>query len=178
MVIPSDQNVNHWLKPSMMPSWRQLTTENLHHTSYYLHDDVIKWKDFPRYWPFMQEIHRSPVNLPAQRPVTRSFDVSFDMLLNIRLSKQSSGWLFKTPSHSLWRQCNEENNGHISVTGVFTSKADAIYPPPQLRVVFDKRYRCWNLKVFVGLQTEKCNFAKVGKFVMGFLTSFLTILSR
>ena len=26
------------------------------------HDDVIKWKHFPRYWPFVLEIHRSPVN--------------------------------------------------------------------------------------------------------------------
>ena len=29
-----------------------------------LHDDVIKWKHFPRYWPFMRGIHRSPVNSP------------------------------------------------------------------------------------------------------------------
>ena len=28
------------------------------------HDDVIKWKYFPRYWPFVREIHRSPVNSP------------------------------------------------------------------------------------------------------------------
>ena len=27
-----------------------------------LHDDVIKWKHFPRYWPFVWGIHRSPVN--------------------------------------------------------------------------------------------------------------------
>ena len=26
-----------------------------------LHDDVIKWKHFPRYWPFVRGIHRSPV---------------------------------------------------------------------------------------------------------------------
>ena len=26
------------------------------------HDDVIKWKHFPRYWSFMRGIHRSPVN--------------------------------------------------------------------------------------------------------------------
>ena len=26
------------------------------------HDDVINWKHFPHYWPFVQEIHRSPVN--------------------------------------------------------------------------------------------------------------------
>ena len=28
------------------------------------HDDVIKWKHFPRYWPFVRVIHRSPVNCP------------------------------------------------------------------------------------------------------------------
>ena len=28
------------------------------------HDDVIKWKHFPRYWPFVRGIHRSPVNFP------------------------------------------------------------------------------------------------------------------
>ena len=29
-----------------------------------LHDDVIKWKHFPRYWPFVRGIHRWPVNSP------------------------------------------------------------------------------------------------------------------
>ena len=28
------------------------------------HDDVFKWKHFPRYWPFVRGIHRSPVNSP------------------------------------------------------------------------------------------------------------------
>ena len=28
------------------------------------HDDVIKRKHFPRYWPFVRGIHRSPVNSP------------------------------------------------------------------------------------------------------------------
>ena len=27
-------------------------------------DDVIKWKHFPRYWPFVRGIHRSSVNSP------------------------------------------------------------------------------------------------------------------
>ena len=30
----------------------------------YIHDDVIKWKHFPCYWPFVRGIHRSPVNSP------------------------------------------------------------------------------------------------------------------
>ena len=30
------------------------------------HDDVIKWKHFSRYWPFVRRIHRSPVNSPCK----------------------------------------------------------------------------------------------------------------
>ena len=30
------------------------------------HDDVIKWKKIPRYWPFVWGIHRSPVNSPQK----------------------------------------------------------------------------------------------------------------
>ena len=33
-------------------------------TTTMVHDDVIKWKHFPRYWPFVRGIHRSPVNYP------------------------------------------------------------------------------------------------------------------
>ena len=51
----------------------------------------------------------SPVTgeFPSRRPMTRSFDVFSDPRLNKRLSKQSWGWWFETPSLSLWRCCNE-----------------------------------------------------------------------
>ena len=58
-------------------------------------------------------LHRPPVNspasgeIPAQRPVTWSLDVFFDLCLNKRLRKQSWGWWFETLSHPLWRHCNE-----------------------------------------------------------------------
>ena len=55
------------------------------------HDDVIKWKHFPRYW----------------RPVTQSFDVFFDLRLDGRLSKHSCGWWLETPSCPLWCQSND-----------------------------------------------------------------------
>ena len=53
-------------------------------------------------------VGNSPVTgeFPSQRPVTRSFDVFFDLRLNKRLSKQSWGWWFEMPSCSLWRYCN------------------------------------------------------------------------
>ena len=40
------------------------------------------------------------------KPVTRSFDVFFDLRLNKRLSKQPWGWWFETPAWSLWRHRN------------------------------------------------------------------------
>ena len=50
----------------------------------------------------------SPVTgeFPLQRPVTQSFDIFVDLRLNKRLSKQSRGWWFETPSGPSWRQCN------------------------------------------------------------------------
>ena len=48
-----------------------------------------------------------PGEFPTQRPVTRRFDVFFDLRLNKRLSKQSWGWWFETPSRSLWRHRND-----------------------------------------------------------------------
>ena len=47
-----------------------------------------------------------PGEFPTQRPVTRIFDVFFDMRLNKWLSKQPWGRWFETPSWSLWRQYN------------------------------------------------------------------------
>ena len=61
---------------------------------------------------------KSPVTgeFPAQRPVTRSFDVFFNLRLNKRLSKQSWGWWFETPTHPLWRHCN-----------IYSAKCHALY---------------------------------------------------
>ena len=47
-----------------------------------------------------------PGEFPAQRPVTRSFNVFFDLCLNKRLSKQSWGCWFETLPCPLWRHCN------------------------------------------------------------------------
>ena len=57
----------------------------------------------------------------TQRPVTRSFDVFFDLRLNKRLSKQTWGWGFEAPSRPLLRYCNVTLNLHACkiVTGTF-----------------------------------------------------------
>ena len=53
-------------------------------------------------------VGNSPVTgeFPTQRPVTRSFDVFFDLRLNKRLSKQWWGWWLETLSRPLWRHHN------------------------------------------------------------------------
>ena len=53
----------------------------------YIHDDV-------------------PGEFPAQRPVTRSVGVFFDLRPNKWLSKHWWGWWFETPWCPLWRHCN------------------------------------------------------------------------
>ena len=57
----------------------------------------------------------SPVSgeFPAQRPVTRSFDVFFDLRLNKQLNKQSWDWWLKTLSRSLWWHCNENDSAPV-----------------------------------------------------------------
>ena len=75
------------------------------------HDDVIKWKHFPRYWPFVRGIHRSPVNSPHKGQWCGASMFCFsDLRPNKRLSKQSWGWWFETPSDPLWRLCNAAPN--------------------------------------------------------------------
>ena len=70
------------------------------------HDDAIKWKHFPHYWPFVRGIHHSPVNSPHKGQWCRALFFSFDVRLNQTLSKQWKRWWFEISSHSLWCHCN------------------------------------------------------------------------
>ena len=56
----------------------------------------------------LQNAGNSPVSgeFPTQRPVTRSYDVFFDLHPNKRLSKQWWGWWFETLLSPLWRHRN------------------------------------------------------------------------
>ena len=79
--------------------------------------DQSVWNNMKTSWRHQKETfsallalcaENSPVTgeFSSQRPVTRSFDVFFDLHLNKRLRKQSWGLWLETPSHSLWRHCN------------------------------------------------------------------------
>ena len=112
-----------------------------------------------------------PGEFPAQRPVTRSFDVFFDLHPNKRLSKQWWGWWFETLSSPLWRHRNGLSNDRLMLlqirerdpanTGLLTSKMTAALqngrlvndqctniwsnsiPPPRA---------AWDVSDFIGIQ--------------------------
>ena len=60
--------------------------------------------------------------IPTQRPVTRGFDVFFDLRPDKQLSKQSWGWWFETPSHSRlhrWSHPTDYNGcNYLSMLGL------------------------------------------------------------
>ena len=89
-LLDSESGIDPWQSP---PSHSQ-------------HDDVIKWKHFPRYWPFVRGIHRSPVNSPHKGQWRGALMFSLICTRINGLSKQSWGWWFETPSRPLWRHCN------------------------------------------------------------------------
>ena len=88
------------------------------------HDDVIKWKHFPRYWPFVRGIHRSPVNSPHN-------DLWRGALMFSLISVWINGWVNNREAGDLRHYCahydviammtnytelylNQKNGSHVS----------------------------------------------------------------
>ena len=59
------------------------------------HDDVIKWKHFPCYWPFVRGIHRSPVS-----PLPKASDAVFSLIC-----AWTEGWVNNRDAGDLRRHC-------------------------------------------------------------------------
>ena len=106
-ILWSVYNILHWLWPQFCCALILVVSYRIHPT----YAPIFPW------WRRQMETFsalpalcasNSPVTgeFPSQRPVTRSFDVFFDLRLNKRLSKLSWGWCFETPPYSPWRHCN------------------------------------------------------------------------
>ena len=63
-----------------------------------IHDDVIKYKHFPRYWPFVLGIHRSPVNSPHKGQWRGAFMFSL-------ICVWIDGWVNNREAGDLRRYC-------------------------------------------------------------------------
>ena len=86
------------------PLWPRLRLTQI---KAWVNGDFIKWKHFPRYWPFERGIHRSLVNSPHKGQWRGALIFFFDLRLNKRLSKQPWGWWFETLPRPLWRHSDE-----------------------------------------------------------------------
>ena len=60
LYIWHDATLDVWLNNNLGSSIRLASLPATRHS----HDDVIKWKNFPRHWPFLRGMHRSPVDSP------------------------------------------------------------------------------------------------------------------
>ena len=58
-------NKSHW-KYIAYIIYKWITVTSNSRAMLVIHDDVIKWRHFPRYWPFVRGIHRSPVKSPLK----------------------------------------------------------------------------------------------------------------
>ena len=87
----------------------------------------------------------SPVSgeFPAQRPVTWSFDVFFDLRLNKRLGKQSWGWWFETPSRPLWRHWRLSDGNEVTYVTISLCRGTHV----SLVII------CWSLLLHVAIKT-------------------------
>ena len=76
------------------------------------HDDVTERKPFPRYWPFVRRIHRSPVNSPHKGLWRRA--LMFSLICAGIKGEENNREVghFGTPSRSLWCHCNEAFKCH------------------------------------------------------------------
>ena len=64
------------------------------------HNDVIKWKHFPRYWPFVRGIYRSPVNSTHKGQCRRAllFSLTHDWI-NGWVNNREAGDLRRLRAH-------------------------------------------------------------------------------
>ena len=82
------------------------------------HDDVIKWKHFPLYWPFVMGIHRSPVDSPHKGQWRGPLIFSL-------ICAWTNSWANNRDAGHLRRHCAQYD---VTVTRVLVSYAWVRYP--------------------------------------------------
>ena len=115
------------------------------------HDDVIKWKYFPRYWPFVRGIHRSPVNSPHRGQWRGALMFSW-------IFAWINGWVNNRKGGDLRRHCV-----HYDVIVMFSL-------PVMNTCVWGEYQQCFNTYAYILmlclLQRSNCTYCS--KYVLSF----------
>ena len=108
----SDETMSH------LKTFRTSPLQVSHGVSFLGHDDVTKWKHFPRYWPFVRGIHRSPENSPHKGQWRRALIFSLICVwINVWVNNREAGDLrryrvhydvtvmcLEKTDHEIWRE--------------------------------------------------------------------------
>ena len=86
-----------------------------------LHDDVIKWKHFPRYWPFVRGIHRSSVNSPHKGQWRGALMFSL-------ICVWINGWVNNPEAGDLRRRRGHNDVTVVSLETIFNVNLESISP--------------------------------------------------
>ena len=99
---------------------KQTSLSTKHHafTIQISHDDVNIWKHFPRYWPFVRGLHRSPVNSPHK-------DQWRGALMFSLICVWINGWVNIREDGDL--RCHR---AHYDVTVIISKKRMLVYSSP------------------------------------------------
>ena len=119
------------------------------------HDDVIKWEHFPRYWPFMRGIHRSPLNSPHKGQWRGSLMFSL-------ICAWINGWVNNREVGDLRRHRARYNvivMRHMCPIGILTSSFECkklfhMWNLPNCQSPDCPRWRHWVSNIFVIAGTE------------------------
>ena len=137
----------------------------------FCHDDVIKWKHRPRYWPFVWGIHQSPVNSPHKDQWRRALMLSLICVwINSSVNNRQGGDLrcyrthydiTVTVSISVWHVCTLHQSSAIlgkpSVsmeTSIMQSKLETA------KVHLPFEILCWQMPLYI-MPKWKCHSKKL-----------------
>ena len=108
VLVVSDNRIHVFDKeriPLLVPSQSRemIGNESAFMLPHIKHDDTI-WKRFPHHYPFVKQIHRSPVDPPSKGPVMQGIDISL-LLTRIRC------WTNNHVAGNLRRPCDATLSG-------------------------------------------------------------------
>ena len=87
----------------------------------HLHGDIVKWKHFPRYWPFVRGIHRSAFSSPHKGQWREALMFSF-------ISPWTNGWVNNRDAGDL--RCDR---AHYDVTVMLACKHNCLSSTSSIR---------------------------------------------
>ena len=120
------------------------------------HDDAFKWKHFPRYWPFVRRIHRSPVNSPHKGQWRGA-------LMFTLFCARINGWVNNSEASDLRR-----HRGHYDVTVMQSKSLAGAHFTDDFSIVIQIQWKLHSVIVPLRL-LKNIKYGTIGRLYVKFL---------